>query len=146
MSTDEPTRDDRDEFELDDEFEYHGYLVGRPTRTVEVSAPNGTSTIQEGKLNFKLACKEDIWHAREDDGWINHYVGPDGGVGFGLDEGNPGGVSLSFDLEGVIEFDEPMTEKEADGFLEDNPETWEEFVDESIESDKTAADLLEELR
>ena len=28
-------------YELDDEFEYHAYRVGRPTRTVEIDAPGG---------------------------------------------------------------------------------------------------------
>jgi hypothetical protein len=134
------------DYELDDEFEYHGYRVGRPTRTAEVSAPGGTSTVEEGKLTFELVHKEDMHTTRENDGWTAHYVSPEGGVGFGLDDSNPGGVHVPYGLEGILVFPEPMTEKEADGWLEANPERWKEFVDDSLECDKTARDLLEDLR
>lgn len=130
------------DYEPDDEFKYHGYRVGRPTRTVEVSAADGTSAIEEGTLTFELVHREDIWETREDDGWTVHYVSPDGGVGFGLDDGNSGGVVVPYDLEGIILFDEPMTEAEADGWLEEHPESWEEYVDG--ETDDAAAAMLED--
>jgi hypothetical protein len=133
-----------DEYELDDEFEYHAYRVGRPTRTAEVQAPNGTNTIEEGTLTGELVHKNDLWETREEAGWIAYYVDPDGGVGFGIGDGNSGGVAVPYDLVGIVEFPEPMTETEADEWLID--EHILQFADESIESDITAEDMLEELR
>lgn len=131
---------------LDDEFEYHAYRLGRPTRTKEVQSADGTTTIEEGTLTFELVHRSELWETRESDGWIAHYVAPDGGMGFGIGEGNSGGVVVSYDLAGIIEFPEPMTEKEADGWLEENRDQWEPLLDEQIESDITAEDILEEIR
>jgi hypothetical protein len=133
------------DYELDDDVEYHAYRIGRPTRTVEVDAPgDDTHTIEEGTLTAELVHREDLWCTREEDGWVAHYVSPAGGVGFGIGDDNPGGVAVPYDLVGVIELPEPMTEQEADAWLTDDRLL--EFVDERIESDTTAADLLEELR
>jgi hypothetical protein len=119
------------EASVDDEFKYHGYLVGRPTRSAEVSAPDGTSTIEEGTLTFELAHKEDIRDARVDNGWTVHYVAPDGGVGFGLDEGNSGGVTVPYDLVEIIPFPQPMTQDEADEWWdEDRMLEWAEEQEE----------------
>jgi len=119
------------EVNADDEFKYHGYLVGRPTRTVEVSAAEGTSTIEEGTLTFELSHKADIHDARANNGWTVHYVGADGGVGFGLDEGNSGGVVVSYNLVEIIPFPHPMTEAEADEWWdEDRMLKWAENHDE----------------
>lgn len=137
---------DVDSREIGDEIEYHGYKVGRPTRTVEVKAPNGMTTIKEGRLHFRLAVAEDIRRACADGGWTSHYVSPDGGIGFGCDPNNPGGIALRFDLEGVITFDEPTTKEDVGNYLEENRDKWELFVDETIESDTTAADILEVVR
>jgi hypothetical protein len=133
------------EYELDDEFEYHAYRVGRPTRTVEIDAPGGGAhTIEEGTLTAELVHREDLWETRESGGWTAHYAGPDGGIGFGIGEENSGGVVVPYDLVGVIEFPEPMTEKEADEWLDD--EKLLKFRDESLESDLTADQFLEEIR
>lgn len=134
------------EYELDDEFEYHAYRVGRPTRTAEVNSPDGTSTIEEGTLTLDLVHREDLRITRQEGGWMAHYVSPEGGVGLGIGEDNPGGVAVPYDLVGVIEFPEPMTEKEADAWLSDHPDEWQQFTDERLESDVTAEDLLEEIR
>lgn len=110
---------------------YDGYLAGRPTRTAEVKAPDGTSTIEEGMLTFELAHKHDIFDARQDAGWTVHYAGPDGGVGFGLDDGNSGGVVVPYDLVEVIPFPEPMTEDGArDWFDDDRMMEWAENHEE----------------
>lgn len=132
------------EYQLDDELEYHGYRVGRPTRTVEVAGADGAATIEEGTLTGELACEDEIRSAREEGGWVVHYVAPDGGVGFGIGEGNSGGVALHYDLEGIVEFPEPMAEGEADDWLID--EHLLQFKDESVESDTTAEDILEAIR
>lgn len=131
------------EYELDDEYEHHAYRVGRPTRTVEVDAPDGTTTIEEGALTFDLCHKHDLHDTREQDGWVCYYVAPDGGVGFGLGE-NSGGVTLTYDLVGIIELPEPMTEKEADEWLTE--ERMLEYSSGLIESDVTAEDILDEIR
>jgi hypothetical protein len=130
--------------ELDDEFEYHAYQVGRPTRTAEVKAGDGTQTIEEGTLTAELVHKDDLRITRKEDGWMAYYVAPDGGVGFGIGEGNSGGVAVPYELVGVIEFPEPMTEKEADEWLDD--EQLLAYADDTIVSDVTVEDLLEELR
>lgn len=132
------------DYELDDEFEYHAYRVGRPTRTAEVAAGDGTDTIEEGTLTAELVHKEDLHETRESDGWIAHYVGPEGGVGFGIEEGNPGGVAVPYDLVDIIELPEPMTEKEAQEWLDDADLL--QYREESIESDTTAEELLEVIR
>jgi hypothetical protein len=132
-------------YELDDEFEYHAYRVGRPTRTVEIDSPgDGTHSIEEGTLTAELVHKEELWTTRQDDGWTAHYVGSDGGIGFGLDDGNSGGVVVPYDLVGIIEFPEPMTEKEADEWLDDDQLL--EYTDTHIDSGLTAEDMLEEIR
>jgi len=125
------------DYELDDEFEYHAYRVGRPTRTAEVKAGDGTRTIEEGTLTAKLVHKDDLAITRKEGNWLAYYVAPDGGVGFD-------GVAVPYDLVGVIEFPEPMTEKEADAWLDDAQLL--EYADDTIVSDVTAEDMLEELR
>lgn len=132
------------DYELGDEFVYHAFQIGRPTRTAEVAAGDGTTTIEEGTLTAELVHKEDLHETRESDGWIAYYVSPDGGVGFGIEEGNPGGVAVPYDLVDIIEFPEPMTEKEAAEWLDDADLL--QYRDESIESDTTADDLLGAVR
>jgi len=102
-----------------EEQTYHGMLAGKPTRTAEVKAPNGTSTVEEGTLTFELATKDSLREAQQEQGWTVHYVGPDGGVGFGLDDGNSGGVVVPYDLVEVIPFPRPMTEDEANDWWDD---------------------------
>jgi len=102
-----------------------------------------------------------------------HFVAPDGGMGLGLDDGNSGGVAVPYDLEATITFPTPMTQKEADewlpdGWFRDYPDTdvpglerfdsdvddtddsgavWESIDgDLIVESDTTAADLLEDVQ
>lgn len=118
---------------------YDGYRMGRATRTVEVSAPAGSNTIEEGTVLFEPLNAEDT-HMWEEDGWISHYVAPDGGIGF------EGGVALRYDKVGIIEFPRPMTEEQASEWLNENPEEWRQHLDTDIESDISAADYLEELR
>lgn len=50
------------------------------------------------------------------------------------------------DKLGIIELPEPMTREAAFEWLDDHPDKWRQFLDDSIESDTTAADLLEEIR
>ncbi|WP_123619615.1 hypothetical protein [Halorubrum sp. CSM-61] len=167
--------DTDDEYTLDDEFEYAGWRIGRPTRTAEVDAPDGTHTIEEGVLTCELVTKDQLREAKLDGEWTAHFVAPDGGIGFGLDEGNSGGVAVPYALEATITFPTPMTEKEADewlpdGWFRDYPDTdvpgLERFDDSDSEdddtggvvvdspdgdepimtSDTTAADILEDLR
>lgn len=128
------------EIEFDDEWEYDAYRVGRVTRTVEVDDPEGGSqTIEEGIIRFDPINEEDQWLWEEED-WIDWMVGPDGGVGF------EGGVAVPHDKLGILEFPEPMTEREAQEWLEDDPYRWRQFLDEQIESDVTASDIMEEMR
>jgi len=58
--------------------------------------------------------------ARQDGGWTRHYVGPEGGAGFGLDEGNAGGVVVPYDLVDVIPLPRPMSEAEADEWWDED--------------------------
>ena len=109
-----------DERVLDDAFEYAGWRIGRPMRTAEVDAADGTRTIEEGILVCELVTKDELREAKLDGGWTAHYVAPDGGVGFGLDDGNSGGVTVSYVLEATITFPTPMTEVEADEWLPDD--------------------------
>lgn len=128
------------EIELDDEWEYDAYRVGRVTRTVEVDDPEGGSqTIEEGIIRFDPINEGDQWLWEEDE-WVDWMVGPDGGVGF------EGGVAVLHDKLGILEFSEPMTEREALEWLEDDPYRWRQFLDEHIESDVTASDIMEEIR
>lgn len=131
-------------YELDDEFEYHAYRIGRPTRSAEVKAGDGTDTIEEGTLTAELVHKDDLWETRESDGWIVHYVAPDGGIGFGIGKENSGGVPVPYDLVAILQLPEPMTEKDADEWLTD--ERFLQFTDTIIESDTTAEDILEAIR
>ncbi|WP_066418960.1 hypothetical protein [Halorubrum aethiopicum] len=110
-----------DDHNVDDEYEYAGWRIGRPTRTVEVDADDGSHTIEEGILVCELVTKDELREAKLDGGWIAHYVAPDGGIGFGLDDGNSGGVTVPYDLEAIIVFPTPMTEREADEWL---PDKW----------------------
>ncbi|MFW5900482.1 MAG: hypothetical protein ACOCTH_01740 [Halodesulfurarchaeum sp.] len=129
------------EIEMDDEWEYDGYRMGRATNSAEVRAGDGTRMIEEGTIVFDPINREDHW-MWEEDSWVNHYVAPDGGVGFGIGEGNSGGAVVRRELVDIIEFPEPMTEKEAWEWLDENPEMWRKHLDEEIQSDTTAADLL----
>ena len=115
------SNESNDEHTLDDEFEYAGWRIGRPTRTVEVDAPDGSHTIEEGMLTCELVTEDELREAKHDAGWTAHYVAPDGGIGFGIDEGNSGGVTVSYALEATITFPTPMTQKEADEWL---PDRW----------------------
>lgn len=133
-----------EDYELDDEFEYHAYTVGRAKNTVEVKAPDGSLTIEKGTIHFELTHEENLRDRRMDGGWTGHYVAPEGGVGFGIGEGNSGGAVVRYDLIDVIELPEPMTEKEADEWVTD--EKLLSYRDETIESDLTAEDLLEAIR
>lgn len=130
--------------ELDDEVEYHAWRIGRPTRSAEVRGGDGTTSIEEGTLTAELVHREDLHTTREKNGWTSFYVGPDGGVGFGIGDGNGGSVAVPYDLVGIIELPEPMTETEADEWLTDDRLL--EFCDDEIESDVRADDLLEEIR
>lgn len=141
-----------DSEELDTETpHYEAVRVGRPTRTAEVDAPDGTTTVEEGVLTFEVVGRDEARIAREEEGWVAHYVAPDGGVGFGLGEGNSGGVAVPYDLVGIVSLPRPMTFEEADSWLTDNKvldiedELTEDHVD-VIESDTTAADILGEIR
>ena len=119
-----------DERVLDDAFEYAGWRIGRPMRTAEVDAADGTRTIEEGVLTCELVAKDELREAKRTGGWTTHFVAPDGGVGFGLDEGNSGGVSVPYTLEATITFPTPMTEKEADEWL---PDGWfHEYPDTDV--------------
>ena len=168
------TNDDTaDDHVLDDEYEYAGWRIGYPTRTAEVDAPDGTHTIEEGVLTCELVTADQLRETKLDGEWTAHFVAPDGGIGLGLDDGNSGGVSVPYALEAVITFPTPMTEREADEWLPDNwfldyPEVdvpgleWFDSggddVDDSgavweapdgdliVESDTTAADLLEDVK
>lgn len=124
----------------EDEWEYHAFRVGRTTRSAEVAAPDGgTQTIEEGIIRFDAIDKADRWLWEEDE-WLDWFIGPDGGAGF------KGGVAVPHEKLGIIEFPEPMTRKEAGEWLEENPEQWQRFVDNEIESDTTAGDIVEEVR
>lgn len=120
---------------LDGEWTYDGWRLGRATRTVEVAGPNGPQTIEEGDIGFDFINHEDAWVWREDD-WVEHYVAPDGGRGL------TGGVVLPRERVGIIEFPRPMTREEAWEWLEDNPEQLRQHLDTEVESDTTAADIL----
>lgn len=117
--SDADSGDADDEYTLDDEYEYTGWRIGRPTRTAEVDAPDGTHTIEEGVLTCELVTKDQLREAKPDGEWTAHYVSPDGGIGFRLDDDNSGGVAVPHELEAVIIFPTPMTEREADEWLPD---------------------------
>ena len=123
---------------------FEAVRVGRPTRTAEVQAPDGTSTVEEGVLTFEIVGRDEARRAREEGGWLAHYVAPDGGVGFD-------GVTVPYDLVGIVDLPRPMTREEADAWLTDDKvldiedELTEDHVD-VIVSDTTAADILEEIR
>lgn len=134
------------EMEMDDEWEYDAYRMGRAKNSAEVMSGEGSRTIEEGTIVFEGINQEDHW-MWEEESWTDHYVAPDGGVGFGIGQGNSGGAVVRRELVGIIEFPEPMTEKEAWEWLDENPEMWQRHLDEEITSDTTAADLLgEDLR
>ena len=113
------SNDSDDDRTPDDAFEYAGWRIGRPTRTVEVDAADGSHTIEEGVLTCELVTKDQLRETKHDGGWTAHYVAPDGGIGFGIGDGNSGGVTVAYDLEAVIIFPTPMTELEADEWLPD---------------------------
>jgi hypothetical protein len=132
---------DRQETEAfhEDDWEYDAYRMGRATRTVEVAAPDGSTTIEEGSVHFDPINREDHWMWNEEE-WIGHYVSPDGGIGF------DGGVAVRFERVGIIEFPKPMTEQQAGEWLNENPEVWRSKLDRTIESDVTAADVIGDLQ
>lgn len=143
---------------MTDEYHYSAFRVGRPTRTVEVQAPDGSTTIEEGTLTAELVDDDALRLALEDGGWTAHYIGPDGGIGFVIDDDNPGGVAVRYELIGVIELPEPMPEDAAEAWIDDNEHRLREFEgcdpleeridddDELIQSDTIAADVLEDVR
>lgn len=128
--------------ETDDEWHYDCYIVGRTTRTVEVSGVDGTETIKKGTVRFEPRNRGDLAVVRSEDGWVSHFMAPEP-RGSDAEEPVLAGVHLPHDLLGVIEFPEPMTDREASEWLDDNPGQWRKFVDDTLESDVRAADLLE---
>lgn len=124
----------------EDEWRYDCYVVGRATRTVDVPSPPEAGPIEEGTLTFEAYNDEDLPAIQAEDGWMSHFIDPDG------DDPLRAGTHLWWDLVGVLVFPEPMTDQEAGEWLEEEPERWRQFVDDEIESDTTAADLLEEIR
>jgi len=141
-----------DDHDLDDEFEYAGWRIGYPLCSAEVDAPDGTHTIEEGVLTCELVTKDQLREAKLDGGWTSHFVAPDGGIGFGVDDENSGGVAIPYTLEAAITFPTSMTEQEADEWLPDEwfhdyPEVdlpglewFDDSEDDSHLADKTAAD------
>ena len=129
----------------DGEWLYDCYIVGRTTRTVEVHGADGPHTIEKGTIRFEPRNTEDLAFVRAENGWTSHFMAPEP-RGSDRDDPARAGVHLSHDLLGVVEFPEPMTDAEACAWLDDNPEEWRQFVDETLESDVRAADLLEEVR
>jgi hypothetical protein len=111
---------------------YHAVRVGCPTRTVEVQAAgDGTNTIEEGTLTAELTVTEDLETTVEDDGWIAHYVAPDGGVGFN-------GISVPYDLVEIIPLPEPMPEEEAWDYVD---EEWLRQIDEMVDGECSTSDV-----
>jgi len=131
--------------ETDDEWHYDCYIVGRTNRTVEVRGVDGPETIEKETIRFEPRNIEDIAFVRSEDGWVSHFMMPDP-QGSSDDDPVRAGVHLSHDLLGVIKFPEPMTDREASEWLDDNPEQWRQYVDDTLESDVRAADLLEGIR
>jgi len=125
--------------EFDNEWEYDAVRLGRATRTAEVNAPDGTHTIEEGTIRFEEINEEDRW-MYEEESWVAWFVSPDGRVGF------DGGVAIPHEKVGLIELPEPMTQKEIHEWLDGNPEKWRRFLDDDIQSDVTAADIVGEIR
>lgn len=130
---------DSEDISFDDEWEYDAVRLGRATRTAEVSSADGTHTIEKGTIRFEEMNKEDRW-MYEEDSWVAWFVSPDGGVGL------EGGIAIPHERVGVIDLPEPMTQKEIHEWLDENPEKWRRFLDEEIQSDVTATDLLSEVR
>lgn len=125
--------------DLDDEWEWDAFRVGRATRDAEAHGPDGYHTIEEGTIRFDEINREDRW-LWEEDGWMAHYMLPG-------EDGEEHGMSHQpFEKLGILEFPVPMTESEAFDWLREEPERWQQFRDETLESDTTAADLLEEIR
>jgi hypothetical protein len=128
--------------EPEEKWRCHGIRVGRTTRTVEVASNDDPDTIEEGTVRFELIHREDQWKW-EEDSWTEYLVKPGRADDF---SGFEDIVALPHEVLGVIDLPEPMTREEAHQFLEDEPERWREFLDDGIESDTTAADLLEEIQ
>ncbi|QIO25469.1 hypothetical protein [Haloarcula sp. JP-L23] len=124
-----------------DPFEYDCYIVGRATRTVDVPTADGDETVEEGSIRFEPRCEEDLPMVRAEDGWTAHLLDPD------ADDPVLAGAHVPHDLLGVLWFPEPMTDREAADWLDEHLERWREFreehVDERIECDVSAADLLD---
>lgn len=122
---------------MSDEPLYHGLRVGRATRTVEVADPSDeTQTIEEGTVDYEPIHKDDEW-LWEEDSWVAHFADENGEIGL------TAGVHLPYERLGILELPEPMTREESLDWLTDEEERWQQFLDETIESDVTAADLLE---
>lgn len=124
----------------EDEWLYDCYAVGRATRTVEVPSPPEADPIEEGTLTFEPRNEDDLGKIQHEDGWMSHFMDPD------ADDPIRAGSHVWYDLVGVLVFPEPMTDEEAGEWLEEEPERWRQFVDDEIESDTNAADLLEGVR
>lgn len=124
-----------------DRFEYECYIVGRVTRDVEVPTDDGDEQLTEGQIRFEPRCEEDLDMVRAEDGWMSHFLD--------LDADDPvlAGAHVSHDLLGVLWFPEPMTDADAADWLEANPERWRQFreeeIEQTIECDISAADLLD---
>ncbi|WP_226043349.1 hypothetical protein [Natrinema sp. DC36] len=124
----------------EESWEYDAFRVGRATRSVDVASPEGPRTIEEGTIRFDLINEEDHW-LYEEDSWIDHFVAP-GAENDALEHM----AHQPMDKLGIVELPEPMTTEDAHEWLDANPEQWRQFLDESIESDTTAEDLLGEIR
>jgi len=118
----------------DDEFQYHAFRVGRATRTVEAHGPDGTHTVEEGTIIFDEIHKDDRW-LWEEDSWIVHYMNP-------TEQGHEM-THQPFEKLGILEFPEPMTEPEASEWLREEPHRWQQFRDEHLEADVSAAEYLD---
>lgn len=118
----------------EDEWRYDAYRIGRVTRTVEVPTPDGDmDTIEEGTLRFDPINEEDEWMWTEDD-WIDRV--------FSQDDLSDIHV-IPHEKVGILEFPRPMTDAEASEWLQEDDERWRQFLDDELESDTTAADLLD---
>jgi|AntDeeMetagen134_2_1112570.scaffolds.fasta_scaffold07995_2 hypothetical protein len=124
--------------DLDDEWRYDAYRVGRATRTVEVYGEDGFETIEEGTIRFEELDAEDQWLWNEDS-WMAHYVIPEDKA----DGDERQLVHQPFEKLGILEFPHPMTEDEAWAWLREVPERWRLFCDERLESDLTAVEFLD---
>lgn len=122
---------------VDGDWHADGVRVGRATRTVEVAGPDGPTTIEAGSVHFDLLCDEDPWTWRGES-WMQCYFQQ----GFQAAT-DPDVVRLSYEHLGTIRFPEgPLPPEAAYEWLEEHPEAWRPLLDEVLESDVTAADVL----